>query len=303
MFQEQTAFFLYAESSIHVGSGQALGAVDLAIQREQHTQFPVVPASGLKGALRHWFERQEDTDQALNTAVFGPDTQNAGDHAGAVAFSDARLMLFPMRSLRGVFAWVTCPAVLQRLRRDWASLGQSAPLGIDEHLLEEREETVLCSSSTTVKDKGQILLDEYAFSPRRSDAVGQLAKYLAENALPDHDAYSYWRKQLRKNVLVVSNETFRDFTLHSTEVQARIKIDKKTGTTSGKDGNLFYQENLPPESLFYALTFAHDDLSGALNGNGSASDLLNHVRTLDGQRLQIGGDASIGKGRTAVHFL
>ena len=40
-------------------------------------------------------------------------------NAGAVAFSDARILAFPVRSLSGVFAWVTCPAVLDRLSRDF----------------------------------------------------------------------------------------------------------------------------------------------------------------------------------------
>jgi len=297
MFSTQTALFFYAESSVHVGSGQALGAVDLAIQREQHTQFPVVPASGLKGAIRHWFKQYEG-DSDVHKAAFGPDTQHAGDHAGAVAFSDARLLLFPMRSLHGVFAWVTCPSLLHRFKRDMKAAGYS----IDWTVPPTDENKALCSNENEVASSKQIILDEYVFHESTNKEVDKIAGTLADSALPQDEAYAYWRERLRSDLLIVDDSTFRDFTLHSTDVQARIKIDEETGTTSGSTGNLFYQENLPPETLFYAITMAQDDLSGALNEKGSARDLLDYLRTMDGKRLQIGGDASIGKGQTYVHF-
>lgn len=321
MFTDHTAFFLYAESSVHVGSGQSLGTVDLAIQRESYTQYPVVPASGLKGALRHWFattgrdatgEAAEasstdaaDTEaadtEATHTAVFGPDTANAGDHAGAVAVSDARLLLFPMRSMRGVFAWVTCPALLHRYKRDMASIDAAPSWSVPS--MPTQENTLLAAPSTPLASTGKVMLDEYVFYNREEAAVATIGADLAATALPQGDSYAYWRERLETNLVIVDDETFRDFTLHSTEVQARIKIDDETGTTSGPTGNLFYQENLPPESLFYAMAFAHDDLSGQLGDAGGAADLLDYLRSLDGHRLQIGGDATIGKGITSVHFL
>jgi CRISPR-associated protein Cmr4 len=43
---------MVAQTSIHAGAGQALSVIDLPIQRESHTQFPVIFGSSLKGALR-----------------------------------------------------------------------------------------------------------------------------------------------------------------------------------------------------------------------------------------------------------
>ena len=48
---------LYCVTSLHAGAGQSVGAVDLPIQRERHTAWPMVQASGVKGAFRDWFER------------------------------------------------------------------------------------------------------------------------------------------------------------------------------------------------------------------------------------------------------
>lgn len=39
--------FLYAETPLHAGSGTALGAVDLPIQRERLSGLPMVQGSGI----------------------------------------------------------------------------------------------------------------------------------------------------------------------------------------------------------------------------------------------------------------
>lgn len=97
---------LHAHSGIHAGTGQELGTVDLPIQRERVTNFPVIRGSSLKGALRQaLFDRGMDSNTI--TTIFGPESNNASDHAGAIVVGDARLVLFPMRSLRGTFAWTT----------------------------------------------------------------------------------------------------------------------------------------------------------------------------------------------------
>src|SRR5438309_535349 len=50
--QQGGLLFLHAQTGLHPGSGTALGTVDLPIQRERHTQWPVIPGSTLKGILR-----------------------------------------------------------------------------------------------------------------------------------------------------------------------------------------------------------------------------------------------------------
>ena len=120
------------ETPLHAGSGSDLGVVDLPIQREKPTGFPKIESSGLKGCIRDAFETARRTttvgtqtiqtsDKATIDRAFGPET--GGDHAGALGFSDARLLLFPVKSMKGVFAWITCPQVLERLRTDLGLAG------------------------------------------------------------------------------------------------------------------------------------------------------------------------------------
>ena len=125
---ETAILFIHALTGLHPGTGTALGVVDLPVQRERHTQWPTIPASSLKGVLRECCRREKGGDDPALLAVFGSKPGSDQEHAGALALTDARLLAFPVRSLRGVFAWVTCPAVLYRLRRDLGLTGISAEI-------------------------------------------------------------------------------------------------------------------------------------------------------------------------------
>lgn len=135
--------FIHAQTSLHPGTGTALGTVDLPIQRERHTGWPTIAGSSLKGITRdtcreriaaglpehdpvtlddgkprNWSRRRRADHDVELTAVFGPPTGQAEDHAGAISITDARILAFPVRSAKSVFAWVTCPEALRRLARD-----------------------------------------------------------------------------------------------------------------------------------------------------------------------------------------
>ena len=136
MFQATKMLFLYVETPLHAGTGRGLGTVDLPIQRERTTGYPMVYATGVKGSLRA-VARQKGTPGALTDnelfAVFGPETTGADAYAGALSTGDARILLFPVRSLSGVFAWVTAlmysPALrAQQPRCKCPSHGQSRAL-------------------------------------------------------------------------------------------------------------------------------------------------------------------------------
>ena len=70
----------YAISPIHAGSGAATSTVDLPIQRERHTNWPHIQASGVKGAMRdHYRKFVKGEDKYLTNLIFGIDENNDGD--------------------------------------------------------------------------------------------------------------------------------------------------------------------------------------------------------------------------------
>jgi CRISPR-associated protein Cmr4 len=283
---------LHAHTALHPGSGTALGTVDLPVQRERHTQWPVIPGSSLKGVLRDCCRQQvpgkrgkeADADDNLVTA-FGPPTADADKHAGALNLSDARICAFPVRSLRGVFAWVTCPAVLNRLNRDLSiaglqQLGPVPAVGADE--------TACAAGSPLLVDGDKIVLEEFEFT-RTADA-DKVSEWVAGHFSEDAPT----QQRMKTHLAILSDDDFTHFVRHATEVVARVGLDYERKTV--RQGALFYQEFLPAETLFYAVVFANPSRREATRK--SAAEILDYLsQSLQRVRvLQIGGDETIGKG-------
>jgi CRISPR-associated protein Cmr4 len=288
---ETALLFLHALTGLHAGSGTALGVVDLPVQRERHTGWPTIPGTSLKGVIRAEARGLQKEGEAF-FAVFGPDTQNAADHAGAVAFTDSRILAFPVRSLKGVFAWVTCPAVLSRLSRDLEVAGRK---GLDKVPVPNGEQALVCKDSPLQITEGNrlgLVLEEFDFNTNPgADGIGS---WLAAHAVTDEATAA----RLRSHTVLVPDDAFGHFVQHATEVTARIALEYDTKTV--RKGGLFYEEFLPPETLFYSLLIAQP--ARRKNMELTAGKVLDWLGWLDRRSIQIGGGETIGKGFCAVRL-
>lgn len=295
---------LYAETSLHPGTGQTTGVVDLPIQRERHTGFPKIEASGLKGALRSAAERAwPDTEIEENgekrrapnpvvTAIFGPETANASDHAGALALTDARILAFPVRSLMDVFVWVTCPKVVERLRRD-LNLGDVTTLTLPEqnNIVPGKDEAKVAHDSPF---NGTLVLEELSFTVRNDSAdngpVSSLATELCKLLPSGLD-------RVKRCLVVLTDDDFAYLVQHATQVSARIVLSEKKTSE-----NLWSEETLPPETIMYSLLMASDSRDGGKAGIADAAGVLTKVEEIFKARpyLQIGGNETVGQGWCAV---
>ncbi len=298
MFKEAKVMFIYTETSLHCGSGSSLGVVDLPIQREKYTDYPVCQASGVKGVVREWFENKytEKNEKVIKT--FGPDFSNRGSDseafAGAATFTDARLLLFPVRSLNGVFAYTTSRFALSRLKRDLLMAG----VKVDWDKPTESGDKIIGVAGSKIADSNnKVVLEEYTFDFEGQDGIKAIAEWLAENAIPKGSEYTFWREKVKTDLLILPENAFRDFVKLSTEVQARIRINNETKTVD--KGALFYEEALQSDSLLYSVVMTHD----AANATFKAEEIMKLINEIDGKRLQFGGDATIGKGIVNVNFL
>ncbi|MBI2190384.1 MAG: type III-B CRISPR module RAMP protein Cmr4 [Planctomycetes bacterium] len=297
---ENALLFIHALTGLHPGSGTALGTVDLPVQRERHTQWPTIPGSSLKGILRDACRRktakkakEADADEEVS-AVFGPPTTDADAHAGALSLTDARILAFPVRSLRGVFAWVTCPDVLERLQRDLTLAGTN---GWESKIPALDKEQAACDAgSPLLVDGNKLVLEEFEFTRIQAD-VTPIAEWVS-TAVTD----SATAARIKTHLVILYNDDFTHFVRHATEVVARIGLDYERKTV--KTGALFYAEFLPPETLFYSVVLADDSRRKRKDGDKEikASDVLRYVRERMNPVLQIGGDETIGKGLCAVRL-
>ncbi|MBV5310962.1 type III-B CRISPR module RAMP protein Cmr4 [Chromatium okenii] len=272
---------LLAETSIHAGAGQMTTSIDLPIQREAHTAWPVIFGSAVKGALR---ARAEEQKFDWLFAVFGPDVGNAHEHAGALLVSDARLLLLPVRSLTGHFKWVTCPALLKRFRTDAERLGLTT---FDMNSVPDPEKNHIAFLLNSINNK-TLYLEEFQFETSESD-FSAIIPVLAQLMGRD-DAAAVLNKQL----VLVSDDRFKHLAQFATPVNPHICIDNATKTV--KPGALWYEETLPPDTLLYVAL--HAQAARIKGSNKSAAEVLKHVTDELFQRpyLQLGGNETVGMG-------
>lgn len=279
---------LYAIAPIHAGSGSSTGAVDLPIQRERHTGWPQVQASGVKGAfrdhcLRYWAHKDAlQKAEELTNRIFGAATGGSvdGGQAGAVAFSDAKLLAFPVRSTAAPFVWVICPTLLRRLARDLALVPHEDTSGLD----------LTCAGDTFIPVIGefdnQLVLEDLCLTqgPGDTDKIKAVFQKLA----PTVD-----------RLVAISDEFFSFLVETATDVQAQIKIDERTGIT--QDGSLRYEELLPPDTVLYVLNFfgAERIDKGGWQITAVRDGVIQAVDT----HLQIGGDLTLGRGICQVTWI
>jgi CRISPR-associated protein Cmr4 len=296
MFQSHRLVFYYATSPVHMGAGQAVGAIDNPIQREVHTEHPLVAGSGIKGALRHHLARMwAEEDAQRIKRIFGPDTNGASDHAGAISFTDAAIVAFPVRCARRAYVYATCPTALARLKR--LALAAGAPC--DWAVPSVAEGQALLASDAAKSSNGRLLLEVFDFEAQVHGGTAKAAAWIATHALPPDEAHEYFRAKLRDDVVVLTDADFGHFARHATVVEPHVRINDKTGTAD--PGGLFYTENLPSESLLAGLALASVERSGHAEPLTAEQVLTQVLDGIGSAPVQVGGDATTGRGLVLVH--
>lgn len=299
---------IHALTALHPGTGAALGTVDLPIQRERQNGWPNIAGSALKGILRdaqreQWMKANKAADRSVadrdNTllALFGASKGHAeNENAGSLAVTDARLIAFPIRSLKGAFAWVTCPAALERLRRDLMLVGEKANELEFTQTINEFE-AVTAPNSPLIVGEQHLQLDDETLTIIKGDS-SKIASWIASHLLPNSEEYESTRSRLTSHLVIVSDSDFTHIVKYATEVTARIGLDPETKTV--KDGALFYQEFVPTEAIFYSVTLVN--ASRMTNNKSTAVEMLQSFSSSLSKSpvLQIGGDETTGKGLCAV---
>lgn len=282
----QTALLLLtSETPLHAGAGQSVDGIDLPIQREVHTDWPCVYGSAVKGALRaHAEQRMASTSTAI-TDLFGPDHGGAQErdtsHAGALLVGDATLLALPVRSLQSSFKWVTCPQAITRFARTAERLGLALTLPA-------------ISQPAPDKALGQgdakLFLEEFRFEQSPDACIGALAKALAPLSGDALDAAT-----LEQRLVVVHDDIFSFLARNATSVQPHIAIDSTTKTV--KDGALWFEETLPPETLLYVpLTATASRRKGGALTAAQVLEQFEQLLPAGKNWLQLGGNETTGMG-------
>jgi CRISPR-associated protein Cmr4 len=270
-----------------MGAGQAVDVIDNPIQRERHTKHPCFAGSGIKGAVRHSYQALGG-DEADIARLLGPDSNSGDLHAGAVSFGDAQMLALPVRSLKGGYVYATCPQALARAQRLLALTGSKA-----EWPSVKVADGACLIANPALLSGDKLHLEAFEYGASESSELKTIAADLAQRALPAGEAYQFFADKLKTDLVLLSDTDFGYFAQNAMLVEPHVRIDPETGTAANT--GLFYTENLPPESLLIAPLMASQ--TRAKDDNLKAEEVFTRLKPLlDGRLLQIGGDATTGRG-------
>lgn len=285
----QTALLLLTtETPLHAGTGQSVAGIDLPIQREVHNNWPCVYGSAVKGALRAQafhhpaFAAQDTID------LFGPDHAAAAgerdaSHAGALLIGDALLLALPVRSLQSHFKWVTSPAALRRF------LGHAQRLALELPALEFPNPEPLQAFGNS---DSKLFLEEFKLD--QTQAPASVLETLADT-LANFSGGALQADVVKQRLVIVHDDIFHFLVSNATAVNTHIAIDSQTKTV--KDGQLWNEETLPPETLLYVPLSATP--SRRKGSELTAAQVLERFEQLlpDGKNwLRLGGNETTGMG-------
>jgi CRISPR-associated protein Cmr4 len=265
MLTDSVVLSLYFETPLHTGASGALGAIDLPIQRERTTQWPIVHASDVLASLRKAMGKDAE-------ALFGAEAEPA------MSVGDARLVLFPARCSVAPFVWVTCPSVLSRLRRD---LERTVGVALPAIPAPGAEEILVSSAWSHGTDA--LAVEDFVLTPKPGLEAGGLLQLLPAQT----GAYEGFAAEVEASLGVVSDEAFGFLVRSATEL----------ASVAGRGGVAAFEEMVPPDALFYVpITPAGVPAKGK-----KASPVQAFEKGLP-QHVQVGDASQLGRGwaRTAL---
>ncbi len=286
--------FVHALSPLHAGTGQGVGVIDLPIAREKATGLPFLPGSSLKGSLRAL-----RTDEECKL-VFGPasaDIPTNENAASAAQFSDQRLLLLPVRSLVGTFAWITSPYLLRRFARDIADIAQSKQANITIPDVEKTTHCLIAEGNSKIKigtNPEMVYLEDLDLQAQTQNqsAATAWATWIGQRVFPNNTT---WQTMLIERFCIVHDDVLNFLLDTATEITARIKLREDSKTV--QDGGLWYEEALPTETILSGIV-----LATPIKSSITAERVLIIISELTEKPVQFGGKATVGRGLCRVRL-
>ncbi len=279
--------YLYAESPVHTGAADSVDVLDLPVQREATTGYPVIWGQSLKGALRQAAADAGDeggwggsrVEQVFGSAIERPDA-DGGTRPGTLAVGDAQLVAMPVPTLRRTFAWLTSEIALGRLARKYQALNRRAP-----DLPGVAQDTGAAASGEWTTQARPEVLGPCLVPLREDSAVTGWAARIADDAFAPDAAFRPFASKFQNDLVLLGSDIVPVLLRECTEQAVRVQLSESKTVVNGP----FYSEYLPAETIMAAAL--------TLRGRGDVPENRDALRgLLDGRLLQVGGDETLGKG-------
>ncbi|MEM3481378.1 MAG: type III-B CRISPR module RAMP protein Cmr4 [Candidatus Korarchaeum sp.] len=289
-YESSEVVLVRAVTNLHPGLGRAGDIVDLPVQKD-NLGFPVIYASSLKGAMKStlW---QNHNKRDIIRALFGSDPDDSEKFTSALAVLDAFTVAFPVRSLEGVYAFVTSPLLLKRFgelldlaRKDCKNLKWLEELFTDDFRCETSRDA---EKRLIVKELNKILINEEIEIECLTTHEGHIRKLEKSFGIEEG------------RLVVLSDDNALRAIERSLVRVTRVALDRETKRV--RRGALWTEEYVPRGTIFATL-FLYSKPRGH-NLNMSAEDVKKELHDLlEGRNyLIIGGDETVGRGIVKLIF-
>ena len=267
--------FIHPFTNMHVGSGKNInGKVDNQVQRDVLTGHPIIHSTSLKGAFK---ELMNDYLPANDIEmIFGKGNEDSSNPyiPGQYDFFNAYLLTFPLRSNKTSYFNATSPQLIGDFLDRIDLLGVHRDNKLYD-VLEKLRSLVIERNSPMVFDK------EY------EGAVIEY-HYIKTSTCPNSEIKAELQKMLT-DFLGTRIAIFHDEDL-SFFLKNKLPVIAHNYMENGQSKNLWYEEVVPRESLFYTIVSGQEGLN-------TFYDTLSNIR-----KIQIGENSTTGYGYCKINI-
>lgn len=194
------AYKIECLSNLHVGSGDNnYGVIDKQVQRDSISLLPVIHASGLKGALREYFEKgiKQPVDPKKIEAIFGSgkDSKEKDNmQQGNFRFLEARLLSIPVRGIdKEPFYRATTSQLIEGFNRMAENFGSEYKIvssALTDKAKTEFGEATIYAGINDIGEKPVFLSEEIM------KEVVQHLPVIARNSLDNGQSENLWYEEI-----------------------------------------------------------------------------------------------------------
>ena len=267
---EAKLFRMRLVTNLHMGSGEAnFNFIDNQVQRDPITEYPNMHPSGIKGALREFFDGIESKEYVRE--IFGSEnTEKEDNKQGEVSFIEGKLLSIPVRSNKKSYFMGTTIEIIREYVEFSNLFGKNT-----ENLKEIKEELEKIHKKLTEAGKKVCVLG--------NEEKGLLIESFENNEIDFYAENDVLSKVLGiKDIVVIKEENFKD------EISKRLPVIARNQLENGVSKNLWYEEVVPRETVFY---------TGLVNSQNT-DKFEDFCKKLEENLVQIGANATIGYGFT-----
>jgi CRISPR-associated protein Cmr4 len=257
-------YLIQAISNLHVGSGEGdFSVIDKQVQRDPVNKLPVIHASGIKGALREAMQFSNTGHNKVVEAIFGADSKKKDGkiQQGLNNFFEGKLLALPIRSTHDYYYIATCPYLLNSLISDLKIFNLHTHDNLINQLTSLAEIDVKPDNPNYFgTNYGKLTLENWEAHYNQLELPSEVINLLGER------------------LALLHNDAFKS-------LASELPIIARNYLENGISRNLWYEEVVPRESLFYTMISRHED-----------NDNLNNFLKSKGNLVQIGANATVGYG-------